>query len=334
MAAAAGVSVATVSYVMNGRTDRRIPETTRERVLEAARTIGYAPNRAARNLRRRSTEQVCLVIGSFGVPAYDRLARSLQNAGDRVGYGLVTMVVDSPAAATKAVERLKERLADGALIAADIPDLQQEPLVSLAKQGLPLVMMSNTAKPDGFDVFRTPETAACNEAMAELLASGRRRIAFVGHQREIDTYRETGSTVSERLGAYLTALDAQGVEIDSDLVVPGADDRVSAYETVTELLNSATPPDGVFAASARAAVSAIWAARDLSVAVPDDLAIVGSGNLPEVRITRPSLSTVGPPLTEDFSGAARLLFDRVLGGRPTTGREISVPWTFIRRGST
>lgn len=225
VAAVAGVSVATVSYVMNGRTDRRIPAETRDRVLEAARRLGYAPNRSARSLRRRRTEQVCLVVGSIGVPVYDQLARDVHGVADDAGYGVVTIVVESARRAEKAVGLLRQRIADGAVIAPDVPFLTEDALAGLAASGLPLVVMSNTAAPAGFDVVRAPETDACAEALDHLFAGGRRRVAFMGHQHEI---AEAVTRPSERLSAYLAALQRHGVGRDESLIVPGANDRVAA----------------------------------------------------------------------------------------------------------
>ncbi|TDE12240.1 LacI family DNA-binding transcriptional regulator [Jiangella asiatica] len=331
VAALAGVSVATVSYVMNGRTDRRIPAETRDRVLEAANQLSYAPNRSARSLRRRRTEQVCLVVGSIGVPAYDQIARDLHVRADEAGYGVVTVVVDSRARAEKTIGLLHQRIADGAVIAPDIWHLVEPELAGLARGGLPLVVMSNTVRPDGFDVVRAPETPACDAAFDHLFGTGRRRVAFLGHQHEVD---DAQPRPSERLAAYLCAVDRYGAEPDESLIVSGAHDRVAAYHAVTGLLERPDPPDAIFVASVRAAVSAIWAARDAGTVVPDDLAVVGAGNLPESLITRPTLSTVGPSTEDDFTEVARLLFERIDAGVPAEGRELSDPWSFHPRGSS
>ncbi|TDD72597.1 LacI family transcriptional regulator [Jiangella aurantiaca] len=331
VAALAGVSVATVSYVMNGRTDRRIPVETRDKVLDAARRLSYAPNRSARSLRRRRTEQVCLVVGSIGVPAYDQLARDIHARADEAGYGVVTIVVDSRARAEKAIDLLQQRIADGAVIAPDVGYLTESDLTGLARSGLPLVVMSNTATPDGFDVVRAPETAACAAAFDHLFGTGRRRVAFLSHLHEFEA---ADTHPSERLAAYFDALERHGVVRDDGIIVPGANDRVTAYQRVAELLARPDRPDAIFAASGRGAISAIWAARDAQLAVPDDVAVVGAGNLPESLITRPTLSTVGPSAADDFTEVARLLFERISAGVPAEGRVISDPWSFHPRGST
>jgi LacI family transcriptional regulator len=319
VAALAEVSVATVSYVLNGK-DGRVGDETRLRVLAAAEQLGYVRSSAARSLRLRRTERVCLVVGSIGVPALDQLARDLSDAADEAGYGVMTIVVDTPARAGKTIDMLRQRVADGAIIAPSVPHLTEDQLRSLA--GLPLVVMSNAVAPDGFDVVRTSEGRACTEALDHLVGTGRRRIAYLGHRLEL----------TERRDAYLAALDRHGLDRRPELMVTGADDRVAAYEATSALLALPDRPDAIFAASDRAAISAILALRDAGLSIPDDVAVVGVGNLEEGRITRPALTTVGPPAM-DFHDVARLLFDRVLAAEAPADREITTNWSCIRRGS-
>jgi LacI family transcriptional regulator len=325
VAALAGVSVATVSYVLTGRA-AKVGAETRERVLEAARQLDYAPNQSARSLRRRKTERVCLVVGSIGVPVYDQLARELHEKADAEGHGVLTIVVDSERRAAQAIELLHQRIADGAVIASSVPYLDGNALRALARSGLPLVVMHNELAPEGFDVVRAPEQPACTEAVDHLFATGRTRVAYVGHHREIAGHPGT----HERLAAYEDAVERHGAR---RIVVDGADDRVAAYRAVENLLHDKNnTPDAIFAASDRAAISAIWAARDTGFDVPQDLAVVGVGNLDDGLITKPTLSTVGPPHL-DFGATTSMLFERLATTDPLEGREVTTEWTFIRRES-
>jgi DNA-binding LacI/PurR family transcriptional regulator len=189
-----------------------------------------------------------------------------------------------------------------------------------------MVVLSNESGLEGCDVVRTPETEACAQAVEHLLAEGRRRIAFMAHRFELYRDKPAG-----RLLGYTTALERHGV--DQRIVTSGADDRVSAYQTAAELLSSPDRPDAIFAASDRAAISVIWAARDAGLRVPDDVAVVGVGNIDEGLISNPQLSTVGP-LRHDYTDVVRLLFDRLQAEEPPPAREIVRSWTFLRRGSS
>jgi DNA-binding LacI/PurR family transcriptional regulator len=333
VAALAGVSVATVSYVVNGR-HNRVSAETRDRVLEAARELGYAPNTSARGLRQRRTERVCLVVSEIGVPTFDQLTRDLHAAADAAGYGVITMVVDSPLRAGKTLDLLRQRIADGAIVAAPPEYIDDRELAELARAGLPLVAMGNSFAAQGFDVVRTPERATCGEAIDHLFATGRRRVAFLGRRSEVPGPEpESEGRPSERLAAYLDALRRHDIERDDRLIVVGADDRVGGYRAATGLLELAEPPDAIFAATDRAAISAIWAIRDAGRDVPGDVAVVGVGNLEEGLITKPALSTVGQPQL-DFTKVADLLFERLRTTEPELrGREHVLPWTFIQRDS-
>lgn len=326
VAALAGVSVATVSYVLNGKSERRVGAETRERVLAAAAELNYAPDQSARNLRRQRTERVCLLIGSIGVPTYDKLTKDLHAAADTVNYGVITMVVNSEARAERAIQLLHQRIADGAYIATADRLLGAPALDALGRSGFPLVVTSNNFEPNGFDVIRTPEGPACAEALDHLVATGHRRIAFVGHQHEVEQIR------GERLAAYRASVERHDLDRDPNLVVTGADDRVSGYRAFTSLFALPHPPDAVFAASDRAAISGIWAARDLGLRVPEDVAIVGTGNLADGLVAKPTLTTVGS-VRLDYTKAVDLLFERVLSDKPIPGRELTNRWAFIRRES-
>jgi DNA-binding LacI/PurR family transcriptional regulator len=322
----AQVSVATVSYVLSGR-DRPVGAETRQRVLDAARQLGYTPNQAARSLRKRRTQRVCLLQSSLGgVPADERLSKDLHEMADGHGYSVITLAVYSDARAQAAVDTLRGGIADGALLNLTGDDhLTRDLLAEVAATGLPMVVMRNEGVPDGCDAVRTPEAEVSAEAVEHLLAEGRRRIAFMAHRYEL--YRERPSG---RLLGYTTALERHGV--DQPIIVSGADDRVAAYHAATELLRSPDRPDAIFAASDRAAISVINAARDAGLSVPGDVAVVGVGNIDEGLISNPPLSTVGP-LRHDYTDVVRLLFDRLQAEGPLPARELVRPWTFVRRGS-
>ncbi|HUR06958.1 MAG TPA: LacI family DNA-binding transcriptional regulator [Nonomuraea sp.] len=321
----AQVSVATVSYVLSGR-DRPVGAETRQRVLDAARQLGYTPNQAARSLRKRRTQRVCLVQGSLGgVPTDERLARDLHEMADAHGYSVIMLAVYSGARARAAVDVLRSGIADGVLINPIDDHLTYDLLAEIIATGLAVVVVRNESVPDGCDVVRTPETEASAEAVEHLLAEGRTRIAFMAHRYELSRDHPTG-----RLLGYTTALDRHGV--GRRIIVRGADDRVAAYQSATELLRSPDRPDAIFAASDRAAISVINAARDAGLSVPGDLAVVGVGNIAEGLISNPRLSTVGP-LRHDYTDVVRLLFDRLQAEEPLPAREIVRPWTFLRRDS-
>ena len=323
----AGVSTATVSYVLNGHKTRAKPvsDKTRRRVLAAAAALDYAPNEAARSLRRRTTHRVALVSSGVGVPWMDELASELQSTAEQHKYTLVILPVDSEERLAHAVQMMRQKLVDGAVIAPLNLPLDIDALQRLARDGFPLVAYSNEVRAENFDVVRTTEREGIRQAVACLVEGGRRRIGYLA-----DGPGPEPDLASYRYRAFASALSDLGVPLDPRLVAPAVD-RGQAFASTQRLLAEPDPPDAIFSANDRGAIAAIWAAHRRKLRVPDDVAIVGVGNIPEAEITDPPLSTVGPTSVE-FGRVAELLFSR-LGGDVSPYQALVEDRHFIHRGS-
>lgn len=327
VARVAGVSTATVSYVLSGRRGGRPPSpATTERVVAAAAELGYERDHIARSLRRQRSDVLAVVYPAPSSPWSDRLVEQLQaRAADHE-----QTVIALPVAATtpdRAVWRaLREGYVDGGIVLPDSP-LGGEDLHRLAQRGLALVVVDDLLEPDKFDVVRQNRLAACRAAMERLVDAGHRRIAYLAHAHE-----HPGKPGSVKRRSYLEVMRERGLEVDPQLVVPVADSRSEAYRAVQELLALTDPPTAVFSATDRAAVDGIWAARDAGVPVPDGLAVVGIGNIPEGLMISPQLTTVGAA-DLDFMPLVDRLLARVDAETVLPGAELSDPWELIVRGS-
>jgi DNA-binding LacI/PurR family transcriptional regulator len=152
-------------------------------------------------------------------------------------------------------------------------------------------------------------------------------IAFLAHADE------HGAALADvKLCSYTDGLAAHGMTIDAELVRPVADSRSDAYAAVRDLLRRPDPPTALLSATDRAAIDGIWAARDLGVTVPDQLAVIGIGNIPEGLMISPALTTVGAAAL-DFSREVARLFDRLDAEATLPGAELSAPWELIVRAS-
>lgn len=328
VARAAGVSPATVSYVLSGRRgDRgaaRISDETRTRVRVAMEEIGYAVNESARSLRRNRTDRVLLLIDRLASPYEQRLAADIEEALLVSGRSLSIMVCTTLGRLESALGLLRRQLADGAIVESRAtPGMQS--LLERVGSTAPLVAISTSLEPNGFDVIASDEAPAIEQATAHLLARGHRRIGFIAHNRDREG-EEPRLPVVERV------LARAGVVMPPELVVAGARDRVDAYAAARCLLDRPDPPTAIFSASDIGAISAIWAARSLGLRVPEDIAVIGTGNIDEGTITVPPLTSVGP-VDPDFSPVARLLVDRLDAPTVLAGRRLSLPWQFVRRAS-
>ncbi|MEQ7127223.1 LacI family DNA-binding transcriptional regulator [Actinopolymorpha sp. B11F2] len=322
----AGVSKATVSYVLSGRRSgsSRVSEETRQRVLDAVRSLGYAPNQSARALSRRRTDRVCLVLPRLGAPYFEQLAWDLTTAVAQHGFTLVLAIADEDDGRPVIMEQLRRRLTDGVVVAEGV-HLAPDDLAALVPLNVAVVTMTDDPVPPGIDAVRSDASEACRGAVQYLAAEGHRRIAFIGHflskgrrHRKYDDYR--------------AGLRASGLPLDRGLVVAGAASRAEAYRNAQKLLAQPHRPSAVFAASDIAAVSTMWAARDAGLRVPDDLAVVGVGDIPEDLVMNPQLTTVGPT-SAGAAIVADLLISRLTGEAPAEGRTRLQTWELVRRGS-
>lgn len=318
----ANVSSAVVSFVLNGRANRSNPASpaVEERVLAAAEKLGYSPDLNARSLRLRRTERICLVVGRPGNPSADLLLAGLQKEAHQRGYSTLMLPVDADGNSRRSLELLRQGLADGAVLG---PMPRTYPLVAaeiadLVRRGVAIVALGDELPSGQVDVVRGKEQEAAAAAVGALVAAGRRRIAYLAHADDLV------SGGSPRYRGYLEALRAAGLATCPDLVVVGAaEDRVAAYRAATGLLSLPQPPDAIFSGSDRGAVSAIWALRDAGVTIPEQVAVLGFGNLPEGEVVRPALSTIGQG-TGRFHEVADLLFARI-DGDSSPAKEVVIP---------
>jgi LacI family transcriptional regulator len=325
VAAHAGVSTATVSYVISGRSGgkTRIPEETRARVLDSIRELGYIPHATAQSLRKNRTERICLVIPNIAAPYWDLLAEEIMDEADSNGYQLVVSVVGNVRRELRVFHELLRGFADGAIVAGTCY-WSQAHFAQLAGRGVAIAAISGSLEPEGFDVVRTQERRAREDVVDHLLGKGYQRLALLTDERNADLQANARD--------YLDILQDRGYLIDQEHVSGAVHDRESAHMATKELLERDNRPDAIITVADVFAIGALMAAKDLGVDVPRQLAIVGAGNVPETEITSPPLTTIGQERLS-FEIIGELLFSRLAQEEPMEGRIIEFPRVLIKRGS-
>ena len=321
VAAAAGVSVATCSYVLSGRADRTtpLPEPTRRRVEEAAKKLGYKGNTAARSLRRQRSELIALVYAPPVGPWLDRLTMECEDIAAAHGYSVIGVPVRRLDRAAQSLRVITRGHVDAAIFTPGLSD--DLDLTAARRSTRALLAFSDHLDLKGVDVVRNNVRQAVAEATMYLLDAGRERIAFLSHAARND----------DRYLGYVDALQARGLDVDPELVRIGAASREEAVVVVRDLLESPTPPDALVSESDRGAFAALQAAVDRGFKVPDDLAVIGTGNTLEATYSSPPLTSVGM-YQLDFTEMVEALFARI--DDPTLpARELSMPWVLNRRVS-
>lgn len=305
IARAAGVSVPTVSKVVNGRAD--VAPATRAMVERLLTERDY-PRPA-----RRWTGLVDLV---FTDPPGSRATPILRGVAERCaerGWG-VAVAVGRPAAAGHDTS--------GVIVAATEPSVGQWP-----RPGMPLVVVDPVLPPGPrVPSVGTTDRAGALAATDHLLISGHRRIAVLGGPSSHPYQRE-------RIDGYRTALERAGVAADPALIRYGDDCYESGVELAGRLLDLDDPPTAILAGSDQRAFGVYEAARRRGWRVPRDLSVVGFGDIPGAGWVSPPLTTVRQPLPEMGRVAVDILIS-ILDGRPPRTRRVELPTELIVREST
>ncbi|MCF6744870.1 LacI family transcriptional regulator [Blastococcus sp. KM273128] len=321
IAAAAGVSVPTVSRVLNGRSD--VAPRTRERVEQLLRDHGYQRRGGRARTRARLVD---LVFNDLDSPWALEIIRGVEDVAHAAGVGTVVTAIHRRASATRVwLDNLGARASDGAILVTSAldPELDAE----LRELQVPAVVVDAAGVP-GLDV---PTIGATNwagglSATEHLTGLGHRRIAFVAGTPDLWASRA-------RLAGYRAGLEAAGLPFDADLVVDGDFGYASGARAADRLLALADRPTAVFAANDQMALGVYEGIRRRGMRVPEDVSVVGFDDLPEARWSSPPLTTVHQPLAEMGALAARTVL-RMVDGEAIESPRLELATRLVVRDST
>jgi LacI family transcriptional regulator len=319
VAAEAGVSVATVSKVINGRWG--VAEQTSARVQAVIDELGYQSSLVAQSLRRRQTN----VLGVLVVDIEPFSAELLKGAARAVhgsGYELVVFsgcgrADDQVGWEQRYLSRVSGTLCDGAILVT--------PSSVDATYGAPVVAVDHNAASSSLPTVDSDNLAGAVAATEYLLGLGHRRIGLLAGRPDLESAR-----LRER--GYRTALRAAGIEVDPKLVRVGGYQPDSAEEAARLMLQGDDRPSAIFAANDVSALAAIGAARALGLDVPRDLSVIGFDNVPESALSEPPLTTIQQPIQQMGFDAVELLIG-LIEKRPELATQRMLPTQLVVRGS-
>lgn len=310
VAAEAGVSIATVSAVVNGA--NWVPETTRLRVEDAVRQLGYRPNRLARGLKTNQSYTVGVIASDITNPFFTEIVRSLGLTLNRHDRNLVLCDSDHQfELGEKNFLMLLEKQVDGIVLIGDT--VKFELLADHVKSNGSAPVIAIERDYDLPEVSRLLIDArhGAYEATTHLLDQGFERLAMIAGPSE-----GAGSTTfsrGETIEGFSSALLDRGCEFNPDTIVPGNYRYDGGQQAMRRLLDSSDPPDAVFADNDLMALGAMETARDRGLAIPDQLAIVGFDDIPAASFASTPLTTLAVPRAEIGEAAALHLLDMVAG---------------------
>lgn len=320
VAAEAGVSVATVSRVLNDHPS--VSADARTRVLAAVKTLGYRPNAVARSLRTDQTHTLGLVISDVLNPYFGELARSVEEEARALGYSVIIGNADErPDLQDHHVRSLIDRRIDGLLVS---PTDGGSPLMlDAVRTGTPMVFVDRWIPGVAVPVVRADGRAAVRDLVAHLHALGHRRLAIIAGPAAT-------TTGQERVVAFREALEAYGLELPEAYIGQG-DFQAESGRRVTEgFLDLPEPPEVVFAADNLMALGALDAVRARGLRIPEDLALAAFDDIPWFVHTDPPITAIAQPTGELGRAAVRALVDRIEGRPP---QSVTLPARLVVRRS-
>jgi LacI family transcriptional regulator len=314
----AGVSQPLVSLVIGGNPNARVAESTRERILVAARELGYRPNVVAQALVRRRSYAIGLIIPDLRNPFFADVVSGAERVAAEEGYA-VLFCDATEVSAERHVEALRARQIDGVII--DAMGAATIPPAVLA--GLNVVLIDEPSA-DLLGVA-TDALGAGRLAAEHLIELGHRQIAFLGPASDVWAFR-----MRER--GFLQGLRAAGLDIRPGDLRRAAPTVEGGRAAMQSALAQPARPTAVFCANDLMALGALKACAAAGVAVPADLSVMGCDDIETARLVTPELTTITVRARELGARAARLLL-RSLNGEETRAAR-PLPVTLAARGTT
>ncbi len=322
VAKAAGVSVATVSRVINN--SQAVTENTREAVMSAIKMLNYQPNLLGRNLRRAETQRLLVLLPNIGNPFYARIVKGIEDVAHKNGFNVMLCNTDSDAEREKVyLELLKSRLADGVIFMA--PVLDKEGLTEIGKS-FPVVQCCEYTEGAQVSHVSIDNHAAAYKVTRHLISAGHKRIGMISSRGSL-------VSISQRESGFKKALADSGIDFRQELVKYGDYSFNSGLRAANQFVSMSDRPTAIFAISDIMAIGALRAIRENNLKVPDDIAVVGFDNINFASMCNPTLTTISQPKYDMGCIAMELLLQQIRGELKEP-RNILLEYEIIIREST
>lgn len=322
VARAAGVSIATVSRVINDA-PHRVGEAARRRVQQAVRDLDFRPNALARSLHRGRTRTIGLILPDISNPYYAEITRGIEAAARRHEYALFICNTDRrPEAMAHHIQLCREHRVDGVIVAGG-GTWGRGHLAGLAAHGTAAVLIGRHGV--RLPAVRVDNVKGAYLAAQHLIRAGHRRIAVIAGPA-------ASTTGADRLAGYRRALRDHGIPLPAPFVRAGDLRPASGARAGLALLRRPPRPTAILAANDQMAIGAMGAAQGAGLAVPGDVSVVGFDNIELASHVSPPLTTMALPLARMGAAAMEIMLRRLAD--PHHAEEVCfVPELVARRSS-
>ncbi|QHC21751.1 LacI family DNA-binding transcriptional regulator [Streptomyces sp. GS7] len=321
VARCAGVSVATVSHVLNDT--RPVRPGTRAAVLAAIDELGYTHNTLARSLVTSRTRSIGLAVSAISNPYFTEILQGVEAGALEAGHSLlIADPHDDPRHERTVVRLLHERRVDGMIVA---PSAEPAEMVGyLARRKVPTVFLDRLVG-DGHDQVCAESTGPVRQLVEHLADLGHTRIGLVAGLPGL-------STTTERVRGYREGLRARGLPFVPELLAGGNSEAAGAQDATRRLLASSQPPTAIITANNAMTIGALQALHDLGLEVPRDIALACFDDFSWADLFTPRLTAIAQPSKELGAAAVRLLLAR-LDDPDRPPRTVRLPCAFVHRTS-
>jgi LacI family transcriptional regulator len=322
VAARAGVSTATVSRALNGKST--VDPDLAARVIAAARDLGYQPNGPARNLRRQEAAVLALIISDVENPFFTAIARGVEDVAQAVGYSVVLCNSDEDAEKERRyVDVAIQERAAGVIVS---PTATASSVDQLIQRGTPVVAVDRPLPDWESDTVLVDTRLAARQATAHLIDQGYQRVGCITGPSGV-------RTADDRLAGYRDALKAGKQRGSTRLVRRTEFKAAGAEKAATDLLDQEERPDALLVANSAMAVGVLAALRTHGLRAGRDVGIVAFDDVPWAGLVEPPMTVVAQPAYEIGTVAAQLLLARI-ADNTRTATTTTLGARLIERGSS
>ena len=321
------ISTATVSRAL--RDDPLVSAKTKKKVMELAERHGYQVNQFARNLRKRQTNTIGVIVPRLNSFFMATVISGVEQVANAAGYNLlISQTSESVEREHSIVQTMFHNRVDGLLVSLSYHSSNLDHFNRFAQKEIPVIFFDRTNIEGNFTSISINNVHAAYEATRHLLQTGKRRIVHI-------TVSSTESIYKERFRGYSQALAEYGIPLDMSLVCLGDLSLEYGEEAARYILSLPQRPDGVFVANDNCAAGCLVRLKKQGIDIPKDIAVVGFNDDPVSRIVEPNLTTIRYPGYQMGELAARTLINHLNGDSDILlTQHILLRSDLIIRGST
>jgi len=320
------ISASTVSRGLNNH--HGIHEATKKRILKAANEMGYQHNIFARNLRKKRTNTIGVVLPRFNSYFMSTVVAGMEIEANQAGYNLI--ISQSEESVKKEITNISTMFnsrVDGLLVSLAYDTENSDHFNLFFRKGIPVIFFDRVFKNQDYISIVIDNFRAGYDATTHLIEQGCKRIMHLGGNLKCSVY-------ADRFYGYKQALADRGITFDKRLVVINMLNERAGIDTADRILGMDMLPDGIFASNDVSAVAIICRLKQAGIRIPDDIAVVGFNNNPVSTVVEPNLSTIDYPGQEMGKIAASTLIKKINIKQTLNSNQIVLPYKLIIRQSS